>query len=63
MIWKVRTCRGGTWTADAMPYTTAEQALQVVKRSLEAKICDSAYLEDSDGNRIEWEEIKQKLFA
>ena len=44
-----------------MPYMSVEQALQVVKRSLEAKRCDSAYLEDSDGNRIEWEEIRQKL--
>lgn len=61
MIWKIHTCRGGTWTADAMPYMSVEQALQVVKRSLEGKTCDSAYLEDSDGNRIEWGEIKQKL--
>ena len=63
MIWKIHTCRGGTWTADAMPYTNIEQALQVVGRSLETKTCDSAYLEDNDGNRIEWDEIKQKLFS
>jgi hypothetical protein len=63
MIWRVRICRGGTWTADAMPYTSLQQALQVVKRAIEAKRCDSAYLEDGDGNRIEWEEIKEKLFS
>jgi hypothetical protein len=61
MIWKIRTCRGGTWTADAMPYTSVELALQVVKRTIEMKKCDSASLESNDGQKVEWEEIKQRL--
>jgi hypothetical protein len=61
MIWRIRTFRGGTWTEDAMPYVTVESALEVLKRAIAAKKCDSAYLESSDGKRVEWEEIKQQL--
>jgi hypothetical protein len=61
MIWKIKTCRDGVWNEDAMPYTTVERALEVIKRVLATKTCDAASFESNDGTRIDWEAIKQKL--
>ena len=46
MVWRVTTIRDGTARHDPVAYITKDDALKVIKSSLDKGVIDSAYIVD-----------------
>jgi hypothetical protein len=61
MVYRVSYVRDGTASYEATPYEKFEDALAVVRSLWAKRMLDTATIEDHNGNRTEWPEIKKSL--
>lgn len=62
LIWRITGRRNGTDTYEAEPvYERAEDAIAAVQKAVAMGKYESALIEDHNGKRVEWNELKEKL--
>ncbi len=61
MVWRITTIRDGTESHDALAYITKDDALKVIKTSLDKDMIDSAYIVDPYGKMEDWAAVKKAL--
>jgi hypothetical protein len=61
MVWRVTTIRDGTARHDPVAYITKDDALKVIKSSLDKGVIDSAYIVDPYSNTEDWAAVKKAL--
>jgi hypothetical protein len=61
MVWRVTTIRDGAERHDALAYITKDDALKVIKSSLDKGEIDSAYIVDPYSKVEDWAAVKKAL--
>jgi hypothetical protein len=62
MVWRInKTYKSGSDSYDATPYADEDAALAVIKREWDRGLIERANIEDHDGKKVGWSEIKRRL--
>jgi hypothetical protein len=61
MVYRVSYVRDGTTSYEALSYEKFDDAIKFVRGLWKKRLLDTATIEDHEGNRTEWPEIKKRF--